>query len=456
MYKFACKCDDKIVCYFDTLGNKYTASGGNLAWRIRNPGLLRSRSLAKARNKPIGCYDGLAIFAEPEQGFEALSDWLRSKKRQSSSLVTIAKYYNPSNLDLFTTSLTEIVGVPHTQKVGALSKQEFEKLLIAISKCCSYQAIGDENFSLLPKISAKIENGKDSNQDTYLIGADTILSKAEAIKQVLSHQLDAVVVHDHAGNMHLRSRPLHCIQHFHLKKEAAFPFKDQIEVLARSIGEKKPNQCVWGYINGIANTKDEALESAMKISTAAQGDLILSMPNDQILWGIGNFVGCLVLKFSIDTPIVDLAVKFFRHLLKSASVDSIHPPIIVFAHSQGAIIAEHALEHLEPKERNKLRIFTFGGGSFITPEKCHPDSHNYVSASDIIPSTGSPNLQNIALELYYGNKKRISQDQVINKLVMRDARLFCSFLRNPHGRNWKITLHSKLPITSVYLKKLAM
>ncbi len=89
------------------------------------------------------------------------------------------------------------------------------------------------------------------------------------------------------------------------------------------------------------------------------------------------------------------------------------------------------MEHLEAAEAKRLRIFTFGGWSFISLEKkCHPDSHNYISAKDLIPVLGSPNLRDLALELYHGDKKGISHEKVINKLVVRDTQLFCNFLEN--------------------------
>jgi hypothetical protein len=62
----------------------------------------------------------------------------------------------------------------------------------------------------------------------------------------------------------------------------------------------------------------------------------------------------------------------------------------VFAHSQGAIISEHALRLLNADERQKIRIFTFGGGSFLEVDSCHPDSHNYASENDLVSSVGSP------------------------------------------------------------------
>ena len=133
--------------------------------------------------------------------------------------------------------------------------------------------------------------------------------------------------------------------------------------------------------------------------------MVLSMPNDTDFFGLKDGAACIVLKLGIDTPIVQWTAKFFRYLLKKSEVNSSHPPVIVFVHSQGAIISEHALELLKPSERNKIRIFTFGGGSFIAPGKCHPDSHNYASAADLVCSLGSPNLRLLAMQIYLGNKE---------------------------------------------------
>ncbi len=129
------------------------------------------------------------------------------------------------------------------------------------------------------------------------------------------------------------------------------------------------------------------------------------------------------MKFDIDTPIVLLAEKLFRYLLNLSKKNKPEPPIVVFAHSQGAIIAEHALKRLNPLEREKLRIVTLGGGSFILPGASHPDSHNYVSAADVICRLGSPRLQILALFRYEGMKNGLTQKKMLEQLAMRDALL---------------------------------
>jgi hypothetical protein len=70
-----------------------------------------------------------------------------------------------------------------------------------------------------------------------------------------------------------------------------------------------------------------------------------------------------------------------------------------------------------------LRIFTFGGGSFITPGTCHPDSHNYASTADYVCILGSPNHQLRALERYHERKKGLSDHEIAVKFAYGDAML---------------------------------
>ncbi len=299
MYKFAYKFNDDVIFYFDVCGNKYVASGGNLAWRINNPGLVRSHSHFSRANGSIGSCGRYAIFSHPQEGRQALTAWLQSKKYFNSTLKIIGEHYQPNAADAFADQLSSLAKVSPESKIKSLNKLEFDRLVMAIEKLCDYTSTDNESLSLLPKITAKIENGE-GQEDTYLIGDSVVLSKEEAINWILSHRLDAVIVHGKNETVHLRSRPSHC---------------------------------------------------------------------------------------------------------------------------QGAIISEHALELLKPSERNKIRIFTFGGGSFIAPGKCHPDSHNYASAADLVCSLGSPNLRFLAMQIYLGNKEGKSQEQVIYQLAFQDAML---------------------------------
>src|SRR3989344_973647 len=410
MYKAAYSQDGNIVFYLDSAGNKYAATGGSLAWRLNNPGLVHNASRFFSRQGgSIGHFGRYAIFASPENGREALSSWLHSKKYFKGSLKTIAKHYQPNNPDDFANRLSGLTGISLQTKVKTLSKQEFSQLLFGIEKLCGYVLKGDEKFYLLPKIIGKIENGDLEN--TYLIGGNVVLSKKEALEWAGSNRLDAVIVHQYGGSVHLRSRPDHCIQNVHLPT-ARF-FEENAAPLLRVVGMQKKGQCIWAFINGIFNTKEDALEAATKISSIAGGERVLSMQNDtRWLLDLGD---CVILKTSFDIPVINRTVKFLQYLL--ALEEEEKSPIVLFAHSQGGIILEHALELLKPNIAGRFRIFTFGGGSFIAAGKSHPDSHNYASAADFVCLMGSAQPANTCSQTLPCMQRRVNRCSNDSRLV---------------------------------------
>jgi hypothetical protein len=197
----------------------------------------------------------------------------------------------------------------------------------------------------------------------------------------------------------------------------------KIEKIVRTVGEKKPGQCIWGFINGILNTKESARASAALISKATGGEAVYSLRNDTAFFGIKDLVETAFLKLSVDTPLVQGAARFFRYLLTLSEQEIKPTPVVVFAHSQGAIISERVLGLLKETEKEKIRVFTLGGGSFIPPGHYHPDSHNYASAADPVCRVGSPDLQLLALALHEGKKQGLTQDLVFHGLAMQDAML---------------------------------
>lgn len=76
---------------------------------------------------------------------------------------------------------------------------------------------------------------------------------------------------------------------------------------------------------------------------------------------------------------------------------------------------------LSKDERRKIRIFTFGGWSFIASNAAHPESHNYASVGDLIPRMGSFNLQYLAIRRYEGFKEGLSLEEIISRLAFGDA-----------------------------------
>jgi hypothetical protein len=185
VYRLAYTCSDEKIVYYDSVGNKYIAFGGNLAWRINNPGLVHSHSHFSGSRGSIGSCGPYSIFSTPQQGRQALVEWLRSKKYYDSPLKTLAEHYQPNNPEIFLQKLSSIAMVPPDVKLKNLNNKEFDHLLLVIEKLCGYTKVGNETFSLLPKIIARIENGKNL-EDTYLVGDRVVLSKQEAIEYLLS------------------------------------------------------------------------------------------------------------------------------------------------------------------------------------------------------------------------------------------------------------------------------
>ena len=192
------------------------------------------------------------------------------------------------------------------------------------------------------------------------------------------------------------------------------------EEIYRATGNMRPGQPIWGFVNGIRNTKQAAFRSAELISEKAGGDLVLSLPNDTMLLGIKDIAISLLLKLH-DTPIVLEAAKFLRHLLHLAGTGDNGKAVVVFAHSQGAAITVHALKLLDVFERQRIRMFTFGGWSFVAPGAAHPDSHNYASEADLIPRIGSINLHYLALAIHQGLRNGKSKNRVLLELSRQDA-----------------------------------
>jgi hypothetical protein len=417
MYIAAHRYSDDIIFYFDAAGNKHVAKGGNLAWRTNNPGLVHSHN--HYTGAAIGHFQQYAIFATPEAGRKALAEWVLSKKFLKRPWETLAMHYWPDRPDAFIGKLSEVTGIVPGVDIRSLSSPDLSCLLMGIEKICKYGPTGQEQFFLLPKIEAKLANSDGS--EVYLLEGGTVLSKQEAMQRVLLHQLDAVIVHLSNGTVYLRSRPNYCMKHISIHAPDASVLPDDIALLVRTVGAYRKGQCIWGFFGGISNARDETLASAKLISEASNGELVFTLPNDRRMYGVQDLLLCFSMKMSHDPVIVQTAVKFLQYLLETAEKEAATPPVVVFAHSQGAIIAEHALQLLSEEERQRIRLFTLGGGSFIAPGQAHPDSHNYVSATDYVCHFGSPNLQHLALQLYFGRKQGKEARNVISQLAADDA-----------------------------------
>ncbi|MBN4066788.1 hypothetical protein JYU14_01745 [Simkania negevensis] len=410
--------EGNTAIYLDGTDCKYVAKNGNLAWRINNPGLIKSRNRFAKKNGSIGAWDKLAIFSTSIQGHQALKEWLRSRQMKRSDLYAISTYYSSSSSKQLAHDLASSSGLPPKTKLEELTEVEFESLLSSIEQLSGFVRTGDEEFTLLLKIAAKIECFDKEN--LYLVGKDLALTHDEAINWTIAHRLDAVVVHHSNGDTHLRSRPHYRMQMFALARPSLFEATEEPATIAHMVGENVVGQCVWGFINGISNTKKEAMQSALLISKAAENEQVVLLQNDQTLKGTKEFGVALLLKMGLTTAIVQNAIQFLRYLL-AVSERQGDVPVIIFVHSQGATIVEHALTSLSHQEKQKIRIFTFGGWSFILPGIAHPESHNYTSISDLIPRLGCYNLQYLAMRKHEGLRDGLTSEEIVWRLAYGDA-----------------------------------
>lgn len=335
-----------------------------------------------------------------------------------SDLRNIGKHYQPRNPNEFAQNLALASGIFPKTKLKDLTQIQFEQLISTIEKFCKFTLIGNEEFYLLPKIVGKIECV--GQAPLYLIGTHIALTHNETVQWIKSHRLDGVVAHQLDGHIHIRSRPHYHMQTLKLTWEQ-HAATGEIEILARSVGTDTPGQCIWGFINGIWNTEVGAKHSASLISKKANGQRVLSLRNDSFPSMPKDIGIALLLKLGLDTSLVKNATIFFKHLLSISDSQPKTPLIIVFAHSQGAAIAEHALAALSVSERQRIRIFTFGGWSFIDSSMAHPDSHNYASLADVIPQIGSCNLQYLAMKKYKGIKQGLTEEKIIQQLAYADT-----------------------------------
>lgn len=409
--------DDDVVFYFDAFDNKCVARGGSLAWRLNNPGLLLSHSLHKTGYQAIGAYHQYAIFSHLVIGKEALRAWIISTKFYNP-LIEIAKYYQSDNPKKYLEQLCELTGFSADITPNSLSSKDFDKLIKTIQRLAGFSPDNQHRLSLLPKITARMYS-PNRKVEFYLAGYEHLLKKQQAIDWVETHRLDAVIVHKSNGEIYLRSRPGHHFNQIRFKQEEYGAEKEFADAI-REVGEVHAEQCIWGFINGIFNREVQALKSTALISKYTGDQHVLCLINDAGL--AGNLSDSAIQKIGVHNKTVKFGAQFFRMLIELSDANSSKdkPPIIVFAHSQGALIAYLALKHLEPLERQRIHIFTLGGAAFIEPGTAHPESHNYFSVADFIPRLTSYDFCELILRLYEGKKIGLTQEQVIDHLIQED------------------------------------
>jgi hypothetical protein len=416
MFKKAYRYDHSIVFYFDGKDCKYVAKGGSLAWRLNNPGLISSHNLFAREFSAIGSCDQYAIFPSPLIGKNAHRTWIISSKYCDSYLIEIAKHYQPKNPEEYLSQLCNITKLSPKIKPRNLSASNLDLLLSAMYQLAGFTKKNEGEFYPLPKITARLYS-RQRSIEFYLAGYNHLLTKHQALEWVITHKLDAVIVHKSNGDVYLRSRPGHHLDKIHIAQKdygAEKEFKDAV----KEVGKFKERQCIWGFINGLFNTPKKALESATLISNLAGGEHVWYLVNDSL----SSCTDAIAQKLGQHSESVKFGIQFFKMLisLSDEHPSQNKPQIIIFAHSQGALIADLALGQLEPQERQRIRIFTIGGASLISPDAAHPESHNYFSIADLITKLSSYDLCRFLLRIHDGKKTGLSTMQIIEQLIQED------------------------------------
>lgn len=420
MYKTAYPHDDDTVIYFDIFDNKWIARGNSLSWRTNNPGLLHSRDIGLVRrNYIIGNHNKIAIFSSAYEGVKALQQWLRAQRKRL--LLKIAQRLQPDSSEECMDRLCRLTSLTPEADGSQLSVEEIDRLIGGIKMLTDFSVYARQAFSLTPKIVAQFLS-KDHSLEFYISSREDCLRKDEAAAWVLSHRLDAVVVHKTDGSIYLRSRPGHHRNQVRFS-ETDFSQPFDYENVLRDTGVYQQGQCIWGYINGIWNGDARAKKNLKMICEMTGDEQICSLINNFFPLGNGSVLEAIKQKLNCDTQIVRFAAQFFRLLINLSNNDPSEPPIVVFCHSQGAIIGNLALDLLSHKERQRLRLFTFGGGAFIPPGKSHCESHNYISIKDRIPQIAEVDAL-MALRLHQGRKAGYTVAQVLEQIVEEDVAVY--------------------------------
>lgn len=179
----------------------YAATGGSLAWRLNNPGLVPSRSRYARLHGLIGHSDQYAIFPDANQGRRALMAWLLSSANSSKTILELAGYYYPETPQQFADSLVIMAHLSVVDRIDQLNREQLERLVCAICKQSGYSHQREGVFLRLPKIAGKVEYAKE-NLERYLLEDYSIVTLDEAIKRIQTFRLDAVVVRGQDEKIH--------------------------------------------------------------------------------------------------------------------------------------------------------------------------------------------------------------------------------------------------------------
>lgn len=123
------------VTYVMPNGSRIIKSAGHKAWRLNNPGAVRTSDFMR-RHGAIGEYDGFSVFPDMATGRAAQVALLRSNTYRNLTIRQAMAKYAPwtdnNNPDSYAARVASAIGVPQGTVVGNLNDAQMQRMVEAI------------------------------------------------------------------------------------------------------------------------------------------------------------------------------------------------------------------------------------------------------------------------------------------------------------------------------------
>lgn len=199
------KTDPAAVLYTADDGTRVLRRGGTRTWRNNNPGNIRSSRFTRHQGA-IGAAGGFAVFPSAATGQAAVVALLQTPKYSPLSIAdAIARYAPPVENDTqgYQRLIRRLTGLDIERRLSDLNPRELELVVSALQTIEGF-SMGTEQV-VKQVVSTVSVDGRLTA--FYVRGQPNPLTLAEAVAQATAGELDAVVVRNSAGKIHLRSRP---------------------------------------------------------------------------------------------------------------------------------------------------------------------------------------------------------------------------------------------------------
>lgn len=152
------------------------------------------------------------------------------------------------------------------------------------------------------------------------------------------------------------------------------------------------------FINGVLNSIEHLMDSA-KLVSKAMGDAVVNYTLNATNGLISDALQVLMQSSHRDDPPTKLLVQNIRDRLAETDGD-----VVLLAHSEGGFIVSQIRDELEARERERIKVYTFGSADLIE-DGVYKKVVNFVSRSDGIPFVMNP-VKSLKAMMGYQNNVR--------------------------------------------------